>query len=177
LFIEHALILSFGFRQASLYRPILRRRLQLSTKPCVGSGRLHRIEYWFGHVLMDLFACRAFERLDVEANGPGRSPHQLGARLARGAKWSLDHDAIAFGFRRERYRTLSHRQIPRGIGDAPAWNFRDRHPWSILLTLEKLMYWPKPDQRRPPTQRPCDREQCRAEELGEPEVANAALLF
>src|ERR1044071_2640262 len=31
------------------------------------------------------------------------------------------------------------------------------HPWSILLTFEKLMYWPKAWQRRPPTQRPCDR--------------------
>jgi hypothetical protein len=46
---------------------------------------------------MDLFASRAFERLDVEANGAGSNLHQLGARLARGAEWSRDHDAIAFG--------------------------------------------------------------------------------
>jgi hypothetical protein len=48
---------------------------------------------------------------------------------------------------------------------------------AILLTFEKLMYWPEPNHRRPPTQRPCDSEQCCVEELGELEVANAALLF
>ena len=46
---------------------------------------------------MDLFARRAFERLDVEADRAGSNSHQLGARLAHGAKGSLDHDAIAFG--------------------------------------------------------------------------------
>ena len=28
---------------------------------------------------------------------------------------------------------------------------------SILLIFEKLMYWPKPNHKRPPTQRPCER--------------------
>jgi hypothetical protein len=42
--IEHALILPFGFRQATLYRAPLRRRLQLSTKPCVRSDGLHRVD-------------------------------------------------------------------------------------------------------------------------------------
>jgi hypothetical protein len=59
---------------------------------------------------MDVVARRAFERLNVEADRAGSNPHQLGADLAGGAEWSQDaHDAIAFHFRRERYRTLSHR--------------------------------------------------------------------
>ena len=36
---------------------------------------------------MDVFARRAFERLDVEANGAGGNPRQHGSRLARGAEW------------------------------------------------------------------------------------------
>jgi hypothetical protein len=60
---------------------------------------------------MDVMARRTFERLDVEADWARGNAHQLGARLALGAKWPSqdDHDAIAFSFRRERYRTLSHR--------------------------------------------------------------------
>jgi hypothetical protein len=48
---------------------------------------------------MDLFARRAFERPDVEANRAGCNPRQHGSCLAGGAKWtSRDvHDAIAFG--------------------------------------------------------------------------------
>ena len=47
---------------------------------------------------MDVFARRALERPDVEANGAGCHPRQHGSRLARGAEWSQDsHDAIAFG--------------------------------------------------------------------------------
>jgi hypothetical protein len=49
---------------------------------------------------------------------------------------------------------------------------------SILLIVEKLMYWSKPNQaRRPPTQAALLSEQCCLEELGKQEVANAALLF
>jgi hypothetical protein len=44
---------------------------------------------------MDVFARRALERPDVEANGAGCHPRQHGSRLARGAEGSLDHDAIA----------------------------------------------------------------------------------
>jgi hypothetical protein len=48
---------------------------------------------------MDLFARRAFERPDVEANRAGCNPRQHGSCLAGGAKWTSqdDHDAIAFG--------------------------------------------------------------------------------
>ena len=59
---------------------------------------------------MDVIARRAFERPDVEANRAGGNPRQHGSRLAHGAEWSQDgHDAIAFSFRRERYKTLGHR--------------------------------------------------------------------
>jgi hypothetical protein len=44
LCIEHALILPFGFRQATLYRAPLRWRLQLSAKPSVRSEGLHRVD-------------------------------------------------------------------------------------------------------------------------------------
>ena len=45
---------------------------------------------------MDLFARRAFERPDVEANRAGCNPRQHGSCLAGGADWSPDgHDAIA----------------------------------------------------------------------------------
>ena len=48
---------------------------------------------------MDLFARRAFERPDVEANRAGGNPRQHGSCLAGGAQWTSrdDHDAIAFG--------------------------------------------------------------------------------
>ena len=98
LCIKHALILPFGFRQATLCRALLRWRLQLSAKPCVRSEGLHRVDQQVGHSLMDVIARRAFERPDVEANRAGGNPRQHGSCLAHGAKWSQDgHDAIAFG--------------------------------------------------------------------------------
>ena len=44
---------------------------------------------------MDVIARGAFERPDVEANRAGGNPRQHGSRLAHGAEWSDDHDAIA----------------------------------------------------------------------------------
>jgi hypothetical protein len=38
-------------------------------------------------------ACRAFERLDVEADGVGGNARQHSSRSARGAEWSPVHDA------------------------------------------------------------------------------------
>ena len=65
-----------------------------------------------------------------------------------------------------------------GGGDGATVEPSRSRRWSILLTFEKLMYWSKPNQtRRPPTQRPCYRNNAVLEELGELEVANAALLF
>ena len=74
---------------------------------------------------MNLFARKAFEGLNVEANRARGNPRQHGSRLARWAEWSQDgHDAIAFSFRRERYR-LSVTGRYRGAVTRPAWNPRD----------------------------------------------------
>ena len=97
----------------------LGRRSQLSASPCVRCDRLHRVGEQISHRLMNVSARKAFERLDVEADRAGGTTRQHGSRLARGAEWSQDsHDAIAFSFRRERYRTLSHRWIGAVIGPA-----------------------------------------------------------
>jgi hypothetical protein len=46
---------------------------------------------------MNVFARKAFERLNVEANRTGSNPRQHSSRLARGTEWSqYGHDAIAF---------------------------------------------------------------------------------
>jgi hypothetical protein len=94
---------------------------------------------------MNLFARKAFEGLNVEANRARGNPRQHGSRLARGAEWSQDgHDAIAFSFRRERYR-LSVTGRYRGGGDLPTMEPSRSHSWSILLTFEKLMTRSVPD--------------------------------
>jgi hypothetical protein len=67
--------------------------LQLSTKPRVRSDGLHRVDEQVGHSLMDVMARRAFERLDVEANGAGGNARQHQFALAQGAERSLVHDA------------------------------------------------------------------------------------
>jgi hypothetical protein len=88
---------------------------------------------------MNLFARKAFEGLNVEANRARGNPRQHGSRLARWAEWSQDgHDAIAFSFRRERYR-LSVTGRYRGGGDPATVEPSRSHGWSILLTFEKLM--------------------------------------
>lgn len=46
---------------------------------------------------MDVFAGRAFEGPNVEAQGSGGDAGQVGSFSARGAKWSEDdHDALKF---------------------------------------------------------------------------------
>ena len=71
----------------------LGRRLQLAAKPGARSDGLHRIGEQVSHSLMDVMARRALERLDVEANRAGGNPCQHSCRFARGAEWSLVHDA------------------------------------------------------------------------------------
>jgi hypothetical protein len=94
---------------------------------------------------MNLFARKAFEGLNVEANRARGNPRQHSSRLARGAEWSQDgHDAIAFSFRRERYR-LSVTGRYRGGGDPVRMEPSRSHNWSILLTFEKLMTRSVPD--------------------------------
>src|SRR3954465_8045809 len=91
---------------------------------------------------MNLFARKAFEGLNVEANRGRGNPRQHGARWA---EWSQDgHDAIAFSFRRERYR-LSVTGRYRGGGDPPTMEPARSHSWLILLTFEKLMTRSVPD--------------------------------
>src|SRR3954447_2015178 len=76
---------------------------------------------------MNLFARKAFEGLNVEANRGRGNPRQHGSRWA---EWSQDgHDAIAFSFRRERYR-LSVTGGYRGAVTRPQWNLRS-HSWSF----------------------------------------------
>jgi hypothetical protein len=105
-----------------------------------------------------MIARRAFERPDVETHRARCNPRQRCACLAGGAKWPQDdHDAIASSSGGS-VTELSVTGRYRGGGDGPAWNLRDPHCWSILLTFQKLMHWSKPNQtRRPPTQRRCYR--------------------
>src|SRR3954451_393615 len=87
---------------------------------------------------MNLFARKAFEGLNVEANRARGNSRQHGSRLVRWAEWSQDgHDAIAFSFRRERYR-LSVTGRYRGGGDPPTME-PSIPQLVILLTFEKWM--------------------------------------
>ena len=64
-----------------------------------------------------------------------------------------------------------------GGGDGASMEPSRSRRWSILLTFEKLMYWSKPNQQEAANSAALLSEQCCVEELGELEVANAALLF
>src|SRR3954463_16198289 len=75
---------------------------------------------------MNLFARKAFEGLNVEANRGRGNPRQHGSRWA---EWSQDgYDAIAFSFRRERYR-LSVTGRYRGAGDPANMEPSRSHSW------------------------------------------------
>jgi hypothetical protein len=62
-------------------------------------------------------ARRALERVDVKATGTGGNAGQHGSCLARGAIWPHDDHDTSPWIRRERYRTLSHRWMPKRGGD------------------------------------------------------------
>ena len=88
---------------------------------------------------MDVIACRAFERPDVEANRAGCNPRQHGSCLAGGADWSPDgHDAIASSSGGSATE-LSVTGIYRGGGDAASLEPLKFYCCSILLIFEKLM--------------------------------------
>jgi len=74
----------------------LRRRLELSPKPCIRSEGVQRVDL-FDRSLMDVIARRAFARPDVEAHRAGCNPRPHGSCLAHGANWSTaDHGCFAF---------------------------------------------------------------------------------
>ena len=64
-----------------------------------------------------------------------------------------------------------------GGGDGASMEPSRSRRWSILLTFEKLMYWSKPNQLGGRQLSGLAIGQCCVEELGELQVANAALLF
>jgi hypothetical protein len=78
-------------------------------------------------------------------------------------------------------RALQNSQSPvdtEGGGDGTTIELPLSRRWSILLIIEKLMYWSKPNQaRRPPTQAALLSEQCCLEELGKREVAMPRCFF
>jgi hypothetical protein len=118
---------------------LLRRRLQLPSKPCVRSERPHRIVL-FDNILMDALARRAFERPNFEAHAARGDAGQLSLCLVGRTKWFVDHNASPW-IGRERYRTLSHRELPsEGDGDGPSLIPSRPSLWSMLLTCqEKFM--------------------------------------
>jgi len=108
---------------------------------------------------MDLFARRAFERPDVEANRAGCNPRQHGTCLAGGAKWTSqdDHDAIAFGSGGSvtelsvtgRYRGADDGATVEPIAIPALVNFAHFRKVNVLVEAKST--------RRPPAQRPCYR--------------------
>jgi hypothetical protein len=85
-------------------------------KPAVYLGGFHRVGQ-IDHYLMDVVANRAFERPDVKAGKAVRDSRQHGRRCARrtGRLRNMEHGASPW-IRRERYRTLSHRDAVQGAG-------------------------------------------------------------
>jgi hypothetical protein len=97
---------------------------------------------------MDVFARRALERPDVEANRAGCNPREHGSCLAGGADWSSDgHDASPL----VQAGALQNSQSPvdtEGDGDAARVEPLKFDRCSILLIFEKLMYWSGAKQTR-----------------------------
>ena len=74
---------------------------------------------------MDLFARRAFERPDVEANRAGGNPRQHGSRLARG---QIGRRTVMMLSPLVQAGALQNSQSPvdtEGAVMRPAWNLRD----------------------------------------------------
>ena len=85
-----------------------------------------------------MFARRAFERPDVEANRAGDNPRQLGTHLAYGAEWSLDDHDASPSRSGGSVTELSVTDRYRGGGDGASMEPSRSRRWSILLTFEKL---------------------------------------
>src|SRR5580693_6620152 len=92
-------------------------RSQFALEPTRGFFGLHRIDQR-DHALINVIANAAFECSDVKARPAGGDPCQRCYCFSLWTWWPVkrDHDASPW-IRRERYRTLSHRQVPLWDGD------------------------------------------------------------